>query len=466
MGLRLKLTLPLLLLWCVLFIIFNYYWLPSFIANGVSQYRTQQEHMVSVLGDGLLEAILRGDLAQTYATLDKVVEEHKDWIQLKVWDANGQLLYPLEISKVEDSPSYVTVIHDHYYGSQLLIKLKLVADAHDSVVLQQAKVNELRWLFLSVFAIAISFSMLLEHRVVRRPLAQLMEAAIRISEMDFSARLPKAKRDEVGQLVKAFDLMRYNLQSHQEKLRQARDQALEATRVKSEFLARMSHELRTPLNAIIGYCELMEDELASEGLRIGVRDLKKIECAGHHLLTLINDILDLAKIEAGKMELHVTRFSLNALIDDVVDTIKPLAEKKRNTINVTLSPAVDLVVSDQVKVKQILFNLLSNACKFTAEGNIAVSVSASQQNGQTYFKVEVRDSGIGIEKEKLGMLFNAFTQIDSSYNRKYDGTGLGLALSRQLCQLMQGDIVVNSQPNNGSIFTFWLPSQLAKQQAA
>ena len=132
----------------------------------------------------------------------------------------------------------------------------------------------------------------------------------------------------------------------------------------------------------------------------------------------------------------------------------------------TLSPAVDLVVSDQVKVKQILFNLLSNACKFTAEGNIAVSVSASQQNGQTYFKVEVRDSGIGIEKEKLGMLFNAFTQIDSSYNRKYDGTGLGLALSRQLCQLMQGDIVVNSQPNNGSIFTFWLPSQLAKQQAA
>ena len=269
-----------------------------------------------------------------------------------------------------------------------------------------------------------------------------------------------------GQLVKAFDLMRYNLQSHQEKLRQARDQALEATRVKSEFLARMSHELRTPLNAIIGYCELMEDELASEGLRIGVRDLKKIECAGHHLLTLINDILDLAKIEAGKMELHVTRFSLNALIDDVVDTIKPLAEKKRNTINVTLSPAVDLVVSDQVKVKQILFNLLSNACKFTAEGNIAVSVSASQQNGQTYFKVEVRDSGIGIEKEKLGMLFNAFTQIDSSYNRKYDGTGLGLALSRQLCQLMQGDIVVNSQPNNGSIFTFWLPSQLAKQQAA
>ena len=466
MGLRLKLTLPLLLLWCVLFIAFNYYWLPSFLAKGVSQYRVQQERIISVLCDGLLEPILRGDLAQIYATLDKVVEEHNDWIQLTVWDANDQLLYPLDVLKVADEQSYVNVLHDHYYGNQLLIKLKLVADSQDNMVEQQAKVNDLRWLFLTVFVIAISFSIVLEYRVVRRPLSLLVDAANRISEMDFSVKLPKAKQDEVGRLVKAFDLMRYNLQSHQEELKQARDQALEATRVKSEFLARMSHELRTPLNAIIGYCELMEDELTSEGLRIDISDLKKIEIAGHHLLTLINDILDLAKIEAGKMELHVKRFSLKALINDVVDTIKPLAEKKSNVIDVTFSPAVDLIVGDQIKVKQILFNLLSNACKFTAEGTISVIVAGTQQNAQNYFKVEVRDSGIGIDQDKLGLLFCAFTQIDSSYNRKYDGSGLGLALCRQLCHLMDGDIKVASQPDRGSTFTFWLPAHLANQQAA
>jgi signal transduction histidine kinase len=308
-------------------------------------------------------------------------------------------------------------------------------------------------------------SIVLEYRLVQTPIANLAAAATRLSQRDFSATLPKPKNDEIGKLIKSFDLMRCNLQVHQEELCQARDKALEATRVKSQFLAQMSHELRTPLNAIIGYCELLEEELMGEVSKQKVEDLGKINCSARHLLTLISDILDISKIEAGKLELEIGKFSLHNLVTQVVGSMQPLADYNGNTFKLALDPQTDTIVNDKTKIKQILYNLLSNSCKFTKNGTILVRTNKLNDKGGDYFKVDVEDNGIGIDKEKQETLFDVFTQIDTSYNRQYDGAGLGLALCRQLCELMRGHISLQSEPNKGSVFTFYLPTILEETAA-
>jgi predicted ATPase/signal transduction histidine kinase/DNA-binding response OmpR family regulator len=239
---------------------------------------------------------------------------------------------------------------------------------------------------------------------------------------------------------------------------EARTEAETANQAKSAFLANMSHELRTPLNAIIGYSEMLQEEATDQGHAEFVPDLGKINSAGKHLLALINDILDLSKIEAGKMELYLETFNVAALIYEVAQTVKPLVEKNRNSLKVTCAPDAVLMHCDQTKLRQSLFNLLSNASKFTENGSIELEVWREGQEhstGRMFFRV--RDTGIGISPEQVNRLFQAFTQADSSTARKYGGTGLGLAITKRFCQLMGGDITVESEPGSGSIFTITLP---------
>lgn len=465
-GLRLKLALPMIVLWIGLYAGFDYYWLPTFLQKNITRYTTEQEQKVHLLINGLVESGLRGDLANIYSTLNLVLHEHEDWLSLKLTDANHNLLFPLDEPAVFDSESLITISHEHKYSGSTLFFAELVADPRQVFQEQENLVAELHWLFFTLLFVALTGSMLLEDRLVCYPIRELARAAKRISHKDFNARLPTARNDEVGQLINSFALMRTDIQLYQDELLQARDEALKATRVKSEFLANMSHELRTPLNAILGYSELIEDDLFAQSSTDSLPDIKKIQCAGHHLLALINDILDLSKIEAGKMELQVSTFSLNELIHEVTTTIQPLAEKNGNTIVVKTTSEINIINSDKTKVRQILFNLLSNACKFTSKGRINLSVKKLPHKHTDSIIIGVKDTGIGIPPEKIGSLFDVFTQVDSAYNRKYQGTGLGLALSRQLSQLMGGDIAVESQLHNGSVFTLTLPLNLAKLQAA
>ncbi len=248
----------------------------------------------------------------------------------------------------------------------------------------------------------------------------------------------------------------------QVQLREAKEAAEAANRAKSAFLANMSHELRTPLNAIIGYSEMLEEDAVDYGHDSFVPDLRKIHGAGKHLLELINDILDLSKIEAGKMDVYIESFVLQDLLDSVVATIQPLMAKNENELEVSYND-LGIMYADKTKVRQILFNLLSNAAKFTEKGHIKLKVvrerpSIATDSRRDWIKFEVADSGIGMSETQIQNLFRPFTQADSSTTRKFGGTGLGLAISRHFCRMMGGDITVESEHREGSAFRAFLPA--------
>jgi len=231
-----------------------------------------------------------------------------------------------------------------------------------------------------------------------------------------------------------------------------KDAAESANRAKSQFLANMSHELRTPLNAIIGYSEMLQDEAVELDEGAMLPDLQKINSAGRHLLGIINDVLDLSKIEAGKMELFLEAFDVTAMVHDIVSAIQPLLQKNHNTLGLELAAELGQMYTDQTKLRQVLFNLLSNAAKFTSNGRI--TLTAWREGEQMFFQVS--DTGIGMDPEQIEKLFQPFTQADSSTSRKFGGTGLGLAISRYFCQMMGGEISVTSQLGAGSVFTVHL----------
>jgi PAS domain S-box-containing protein len=251
---------------------------------------------------------------------------------------------------------------------------------------------------------------------------------------------------------------------HESDVKTAKTQAEQASRAKSEFLATMSHELRTPLNAIIGYGEILQDEFIENKDNHYREDLNKILSAGQQLLYLVNSILDLSKIESGKMELYLERFHIMGLIQLAVEAINPSLLKNNNKI--TIDEACDLEVeADRTKLYQVILNLLSNAIKFTQDGQISVAVSKIDQYGIDWLKITIKDTGIGMNKEQLDSIFKPFTQADSSTTRRYGGTGLGLAISRHFCEMMGGSIGAHSEPDQGTSFTVQLPKEVIGPKA-
>jgi|GEM_PF-1336129 len=260
-----------------------------------------------------------------------------------------------------------------------------------------------------------------------------------------------------GRVILLHDITK--LKQAAEELQKAKEMAEEANYAKSTFLANMSHELRTPLNAIIGYSEMLQEEASELEPDEFLPDLAKISGAGKQLLGLINDILDLSKIEAGKMELYLETLDISTLINDVVSTIKPLIQKNENQLEVIYSGNLGYLQADATKLRQTLYNLLSNAAKFTHNGTITLEISRTKsEESSSSFTFRVTDTGIGMNEQQLSKLFQPFTQADASTTRKFGGTGLGLAISRRFCQMMGGDIQVESTPNQGSTFTVTLPA--------
>ena len=286
-------------------------------------------------------------------------------------------------------------------------------------------------------------------------LALAVELAHRAALAVDNARLYRAAEREIAERKRA-----------EEELVLARDAAENANRAKSLFLANMSHELRTPLNAVIGYSEMLYEEAEDQGLEDFIPDLQKIHRAGKHLLDLINDVLDLSKIEAGRMELFLETFDASDTVREVAMTVQPLMEKNCNTLTVECDPNLGLMYADLTKVRQNLMNLLSNAAKFTEKGAIRLEAAREREAvGDDWLIFRVSDTGIGMTPEQRERLFEPFTQADASTTRKFGGTGLGLAITRRFSQMMGGDVVVESEPGQGSKFTLRLPARVVDPKA-
>src|ERR1700719_3407477 len=336
------------------------------------------------------------------------------------------------------------------------------------------------------FALLVSSQL---QRLISMPILHLENAMRMVStNKNYEVRATRFYGDEIGRLIDGFNTMLSEIQhldtalqrandelktrtrelegeiihrkQTQEELLKAKHAAEDASRAKSAFLANMSHELRTPLNAIIGYSEMLEEETRDSGKLENLHDLRKIQSAGKHLLSLINDVLDLSKIEAGKMGLHLETFGGSLMVEEMVTTLQPAIAKNANNVQVRMAGDVGMMRADATKVRHIQFNLMRNACKFTDHGTISLDVSQSAMEGQEWIRFRVKDTGIGISAKQQEKLFQEFSQADATISRKYGGTGLGLAISHRFVQMMKGRIGVESQPGQGSTFTVYLPAQV------
>ncbi|NJN18428.1 MAG: HAMP domain-containing protein [Oscillochloris sp.] len=306
-----------------------------------------------------------------------------------------------------------------------------------------------------VFGVLI---MLMLERTVLARLATLSAGVRRIEQSsDLSQRLRLNGNDELSGLARAINDLLNVLAATRQALVEARDHAEAANAAKSAFLSNMSHELRTPLNAIIGYSEILAEEIADMAHSDVRADLDRINTSGKHLLGLVNDVLDLSKIEAGYVELNMEPVAVADLVYVTIDSIRSLADQNRNQLQVQIAPEIGYMQTDPVRLRQILLNLLGNACKFTQDGRVELDVRLLNHDTKPLIQFSISDTGIGMSREQQARLFQPFVQADSSTTRKYGGTGLGLAITRRLCQMMHGDVTVKSRIGHGSTFVVVLP---------
>ncbi len=414
---------------------------------------------------------------------------------------DGQVRPVVYEDEFGDYFGYVAPIVDE--AGEVLALVEVIVAQKGRILLRQETVSQVVMiLMLSTLSVTV-LTAVMTWWLYRHPLQKLEHGALRLAQGDFGYQIPHPPNDELGDLAHTFNHLSTQLQqllqeqiemerreiarlqeaerilelrvverttelAHKNEellhtqvaLEAARDQALAASRAKSAFLANMSHEFRTPLNAIIGYGEMLQEDAQAEGRSELAFDLEKINMAAYHLLSLINYVLDLSKIEAGKMTLNLQSFEVFRFVQNILYTIRPLVEHNHNLLNVSYGPDLGTMVADQTKLRQVILNLLSNAAKFTEEGEVNLDINREQD----WFRFTIRDTGIGIPADKQPFLFQEFFQVDSSSTRRHRGTGLGLAISYRFCQLMGGSITAESELGKGSTFTVHLPAKVTESE--
>ncbi len=319
----------------------------------------------------------------------------------------------------------------------------------------------LNGLFYAVLAIVIGvfFAIFLANSLTAG-LNNLLLIIEQVKLGEREARADELRQDEIGRLGKGFNAMLYAIKESDERMQEAKKVAEAANVAKSQFIANMSHELRTPLNAVIGYSEMLKEDYEDLSQDEVIIDLHKINASGKHLLSLINDVLDLSKIESGKMEVFNETFNISTMVDEVLTTIEVLIKQRCNRLELRYEHAVGLMYGDSIKLRQVLLNLLGNASKFTENGVIQLVISTFEKEGLPWISFSIQDNGIGIPKDQQKLLFKPFKQVDGSTTRKYGGTGLGLVISKHFVEMMGGFIELESEADKGTRFVIALPTKI------
>ena len=371
---------------------------------------------------------------------------------------NGQELY------INHQGIPVLGVYEFLDENNLVLITEISQDQAFFPAIKLARVIFLIGLFFS--GIALVFVYFLSEKIAQ-PIREITQVAIALCQGDLDVKAKVKTEDEVGILGKSLNTMSAHLQETFQELtnqkqtaEKSQQEAENANRAKSTFLANMSHELRTPLNAILGYSEFLEEELTDLGEEDLNKDLQKIQTAGKNLLDIVNNILDISKLETGEIDLNVETFPIIPFIEEIVATSKLLVSQNNNQLKVKYSPDIGNMYGDLTKVRQCLLNLLSNAAKFTKEGIIIFEIKRENFEDQDWIYFQIKDTGIGIAPEQQNQLFSAFNQVDSSATRKFDGAGLGLAIAKQYCQIMGGNITLESELKKGSTFCLKLPAQV------
>jgi signal transduction histidine kinase len=404
---------------------------------------------------------LFGQFHDTYesflTTATKLIENHQQLIVLQKDESpEGVNRYQEALEKERDLSRNLDKIE---------IELRMMADEIPWKFREELQWLSYETLVSTYFTGALIFLTLLINffisfvfsRLITSPITNLVQAASTIARGNLNVRVPVSGEDELGELGKAFNEMAVKLKRKTEQLEESKIEAEKANRSKGQFLGCMSHELRTPLNAIIGYSEILQ-----EGLEMGdyfhmKEDISKITLSGRQLLTIINDILDLEKIEANMVKLHYEQIEVKKILGEIEAIIQPIIRNNKNTLHLEIAPNVDYFAGDFTKSKQILLNLLSNASKFTKLGKVTLKVYLTKIDGEEFIHFAVTDTGIGMNSEQMEKIFKPFTQADASTTREYGGTGLGLVISKNFAELMGGRIRLESKYGVGSTFEVVLP---------
>ncbi len=446
-----------------------------FIVTDINDFKKKMQEDLKVVGEGIAINSTPALEFESLASANDILGALRAYEHIEtaiIFDTKGQSVVYRRPDVPESQPPALRPDGAYFEANRLLLFRQVLKEGQDlGTVFIQSDMLELEHrldnyarimavVVLGSLLVALLLSSLLQG-LISGPINALAAVESRVTrDKDYSIRAEKHNEDELGVLIDGFNEMLVQIQQRDAELTVAKEAAEQANRTKSAFLANMSHELRTPLNAIIGYSEMLQEEAQDLGHEHFVPDLKKVHGAGKHLLALINDILDLSKIEAGKMELYLETFEMKNLLEDVRATIHPLIEKNQNTLRVSYPADLGPMHADVTRVRQVLFNLLSNASKFTEQGEVTLEVSREDGEDGDTIVIKVADTGIGMSPDQLSRLFQAFTQADASTSRRYGGTGLGLVICRRFCQMMGGDVTVESTLGRGSVFTVTLPARV------
>ncbi|HLJ50968.1 MAG TPA: ATP-binding protein [Bryobacteraceae bacterium] len=442
-------------------------------------------------------ALVFGDTGSAAETLSALAAE-PSIVSAAIYSTDGKLFASYRRKDAGASAGSVTLSYPVMFAGKRIATISLQASRAALAVRLVSYTAILAVIAAASILIALALSSALQ-KLISAPILRLAHVMSEVSaEHNYSIPAIAHGEDEIGLLIGHFHKLLAQIRERDEALRQAHDEleqrvldrtselqleiaqheqtqahllfakkeADEANRAKSEFLANMSHELRTPLNAIIGYSEMLH-EVATDRHDIEyIPDLERICMAGRHQLTLINDVLDLAKIEAGRMRVSLENFAVEPVVQEVASSVQSLALKNHNLLNMKIDGPLGNVHLDATKVKQCLWNLLGNACKFTENGVVTLAVARRKEQSREWIVFEVVDTGIGMSAGQMQKLFRAFSQVDSSSTRKHGGSGLGLMISRRFSRMMGGDIQVYSEPGKGSSFTLTLPVNAGAEESA